>query len=217
MFGVNKCDLDFGVQIGYVKQPIQRNSAGSGHVSHRKTSSLHDNFDHSFIVGKKKTTEIRLRKFCACDNVTNIWQFIGFSVIMSFRFGLGLVLWVHCALNFSTLDYWPSFRQWSLTDWWVSLNKAILLSPQPTNREQRIHPFTKPASLETTSESLELSSSCPFCDCLNKFVNRPKNATSTIFLFVFILLLTQATMLHLGKTCHMSWGVWYHETTLKTI
>ena len=39
-------DLDFGVQIDSVKQPIKRNSVGSGHVSHRWISAFDDHFDH---------------------------------------------------------------------------------------------------------------------------------------------------------------------------
>ena len=34
--GVNIFDLDFGAQIDSVKQPVQRNSVGSGQVSHSK-------------------------------------------------------------------------------------------------------------------------------------------------------------------------------------
>ena len=51
-FGVH---LDFGVQIDSIKQPIQRNSVGSGHLSHRWTSAVYDHFDHSLIVFKKCT------------------------------------------------------------------------------------------------------------------------------------------------------------------
>ena len=32
--GVNVFDLDLGVQIGYIKQPIKSNSVGSGNMSH---------------------------------------------------------------------------------------------------------------------------------------------------------------------------------------
>ena len=35
VLGVNKYDLDFRVKINSVEQPIQRNSVGSGHVSHK--------------------------------------------------------------------------------------------------------------------------------------------------------------------------------------
>ena len=38
VFGVDILDLNFWVQINHVKQPIQRNSVGSGNVSHCRTS-----------------------------------------------------------------------------------------------------------------------------------------------------------------------------------
>ena len=51
-FGVDVFDLDFGVQINSIEQPIKSNSVGSGNVSHCRTSALNDNLDHSFIVLK---------------------------------------------------------------------------------------------------------------------------------------------------------------------
>ena len=50
VFGVNIFDLDQCIQIDSVKQPIQRDSVGSGHVSHRRTSALNDHFGESLIV-----------------------------------------------------------------------------------------------------------------------------------------------------------------------
>ena len=40
VLGVNIFDLNFGVQIDSIKQPVSRNFVGSGHVSHRGTSAL---------------------------------------------------------------------------------------------------------------------------------------------------------------------------------
>ena len=79
-----------GVQIDPVKQPIQRNSVGSGPVFHRKTSAIYDNFHHSLIVFKIVQLSFELREFCACDNVIHIRQFIKFSVTVCFRFGVGV-------------------------------------------------------------------------------------------------------------------------------
>ena len=53
VFGDNIFDLDFGFQIDPVKQPIKSNSVGSGHVSHRGTSTFNYHFDHGFVVFKK--------------------------------------------------------------------------------------------------------------------------------------------------------------------
>ena len=45
VLGVNVFDLDLGVQIGSIKQPIKSNSAGSGNMSHCRASSLYDHLD----------------------------------------------------------------------------------------------------------------------------------------------------------------------------
>ena len=48
------------------------------------------NFDHSLIVFKKVPPSFKLKRFCACDNVTDKTQFINFSVAVSRRFGGGV-------------------------------------------------------------------------------------------------------------------------------
>ena len=40
VFGVDVFDLDFGVQINSIEQPIKSNSVGSGDVSHCRTSAF---------------------------------------------------------------------------------------------------------------------------------------------------------------------------------
>ena len=60
--GMNIFDSEFGVQIYPVKQPIQRNSVGSGHVSHSRTSTFDDHFDHRFFVIDKYTTALHIEK-----------------------------------------------------------------------------------------------------------------------------------------------------------
>ena len=52
VLGVNVFDLDLGVQIDSIKQPIKSNSVSSGNVSHCKASSLYDHLDHCFVVFK---------------------------------------------------------------------------------------------------------------------------------------------------------------------
>ena len=52
VLGVNVFDLDLGVQIDSIKQPIKNNSVGSGDVSHCRTSAFNDHLDYSFIVLK---------------------------------------------------------------------------------------------------------------------------------------------------------------------
>ena len=52
VLGVNVFDLDLGVPIDSIKQPIKSNSVGSGNMSHCKASSLYDHLDHCFVVLK---------------------------------------------------------------------------------------------------------------------------------------------------------------------
>ena len=50
VFGINVFDLDFGLQVDSVKQPIERKFVGSEHVSHRRTSAINDHLGHCFVV-----------------------------------------------------------------------------------------------------------------------------------------------------------------------
>ena len=52
VFGVNVFDLDRGVQIDSIEQPIKSNSVGSGNMSHCGTPHFYDHLDHCFIVFK---------------------------------------------------------------------------------------------------------------------------------------------------------------------
>ena len=52
VLGVNVFDLDLGVQIDSIEQPIKSNSVGSGNMSHCGASSLYDHLDHCFVVFK---------------------------------------------------------------------------------------------------------------------------------------------------------------------
>ena len=45
VLGVSVFDLDLGVQIDSIKQPIKSNSVGSGNMSHCRASSLYDHLD----------------------------------------------------------------------------------------------------------------------------------------------------------------------------
>ena len=50
VLGVDVFDLDFGIQINSIKQPIKCNSVSPGNMSHCRTPSFNDHFDHRFIV-----------------------------------------------------------------------------------------------------------------------------------------------------------------------
>ena len=69
---VNIYDFDFGVQNDSFKRPIQHNFVGSGHVSHRRTSALHVNFCHSFIIFKNAQLTFELTRTYVCDNVIHV-------------------------------------------------------------------------------------------------------------------------------------------------
>ena len=61
VFGVSIFDLDLGIQVDSVKQPIKSNSVSSGHMSHHRTSSFDD---HSFVVFKNVHLGSALRIMC---------------------------------------------------------------------------------------------------------------------------------------------------------
>ena len=62
VLGVNVIDLNLGVQIQSIKQPIKSNSAGSGNVSHCRASSLYDHLDHCFVVFKDLRQSFPMRR-----------------------------------------------------------------------------------------------------------------------------------------------------------
>ena len=52
VLGVDVFDLDFGVQIDSIEQPVKSNSMSSGNMSHCWTPAFHNHVDYSFIVFK---------------------------------------------------------------------------------------------------------------------------------------------------------------------
>ena len=50
MFDIDVSNLNFGIKINSVKQPIQSNSVGSWHMSHGGTSTFDYHLDHGFMV-----------------------------------------------------------------------------------------------------------------------------------------------------------------------
>ena len=65
VFGVDVFNLDFGIQINSIEQPIKSDSVGSGNVSHRRTSTFNDHLDHSFIVLKHIQQSFLMRRLDA--------------------------------------------------------------------------------------------------------------------------------------------------------
>ena len=49
VFGVDVFDLDFGVQVNSIEQPIKCNSVSPGNMSHCRTPSFNDHFDHCLL------------------------------------------------------------------------------------------------------------------------------------------------------------------------
>ena len=67
VFGVDILDLNLGVQINSVKQPIKSNSVGSGYVSHCWTPAYDDYFNHGFAILKKVQHRSKNRQNFAFD------------------------------------------------------------------------------------------------------------------------------------------------------
>ena len=58
VFGVEVFDLDLGIQINSIEKPIKRNSVGPGNMSHCRTPSFNDHFDHCFICLRTHTKKL---------------------------------------------------------------------------------------------------------------------------------------------------------------
>ena len=72
VLGVTVFDLDLGVQIDSIKQPIKSNSVGSGNMSHCRASSLYDHLDHCFVVFKDIPQSFLTRGIHVSENKNNI-------------------------------------------------------------------------------------------------------------------------------------------------
>ena len=59
---VDIVDLNLRIKIDPVKQPVKRNSVGSGYVSHSRTSAFNFHLDHCFAVLKICETCVTARK-----------------------------------------------------------------------------------------------------------------------------------------------------------
>ena len=90
VFGVNIFDLDCGVQVDPVKQPVKRNSVGSRYVSHCWTRALDDHLDHCFIIFKNVEPRTRLRRLHVSENIIEVASF----KIVELNWSLNLVLGV---------------------------------------------------------------------------------------------------------------------------
>ena len=61
-FGVDVLDLDFGVQISSIEQPVKRNSVSPGNVSHCGTPPFNDHLDLCFVVFKHIQQSFLMRR-----------------------------------------------------------------------------------------------------------------------------------------------------------
>ena len=62
VFGVDVLDLDFGVQIDSIEQPIKSNSVGPGNIFHCGTPSFDSHLSHCFVVLKHIQQSFLMRK-----------------------------------------------------------------------------------------------------------------------------------------------------------
>ena len=74
VFGVTSPNLNLGVQIDSVKQPIKRNSVGSWHMSHCWTPAFDYHLDHGFIVLEHVQHSNWLRKSDIRRHIINMKQ-----------------------------------------------------------------------------------------------------------------------------------------------
>ena len=132
-------------QVGSWCQPTQRNSVGSGHVPHRRTSALYDHFDHSFIILENAQRTFELRRTCVCDNVIQVRQFIN-NLVTSFFLKLGVVI---CAPDFFAHDI-------SICLMCVFVEECNTSITTSHRSREGIPSIQKPAPKEIISDSVEL-------------------------------------------------------------
>ena len=89
-------DLDLRIEVDPDKQPIKRNSVGSGFVSHCWTSALDDHLDHNFTVFKNVQLRLTLRRVCVCGNAVHMRQLINISGSLLFAVGCVSARTVSC-------------------------------------------------------------------------------------------------------------------------
>ena len=92
VFGVDILDLNLGVQIKSVKQPIKSNSVGFGYVSHCWTSASDYHCNHCFVVLRNVEHRTKLRKLRARRDMINVAQIK--LVVLGWNLGLVLVVLV---------------------------------------------------------------------------------------------------------------------------
>ena len=104
-FGVNILDLNLGIRIDSVEQPIQRYSVCPRHMSHTWTSPLNNYFDHCFVVLKNVSTRCTMGRVCVHKNLIHIGQ-INMCGRHLLRFGC---------------DLWPCYGLPWAGDHWVCI------------------------------------------------------------------------------------------------
>ena len=103
VFGVNIFDLDFGVQVDPVKQPIKSDSVTSRHMSHRGSSCFNYHLDHGFVVLIDVQLRFILRRTCDGRCAIHFVQLINrlFSID---KFGLGSGI-TNCRVGLNILKF----------------------------------------------------------------------------------------------------------------
>ena len=102
VLGVNIFDLDLGLHIDSVKEPIKSNSVGSGHMSHRRTSSFNYHFDHVFVVFKDVQLRFSLRRMFVGEyaiHFTQLLNLLSSCDMLDLSFGnqeLPVTWWLVC-------------------------------------------------------------------------------------------------------------------------
>ena len=144
VFGVNVFDLDFGVQIDSIKQPIKSNSVGSGNMSHCRASSLYDHLDHCFVVFKEIQQSFLTRRM----HVWEIKSTLSRSSMLPWDFFRVESLWGFARTKFVH----GSLRSWSL--WYVFPWKTATIRSHKSSAG--IPSNLNPASKEMISDSVEL-------------------------------------------------------------
>ena len=95
VLGVNKFDLDLGSKLIVSNCPIERDSVGTGHMSHDRTSALYNHLSWLLLrCHQQCKAKRRSEKVCVCNNMIDIDQFEIISVEVFLRSGVGAFSWL---------------------------------------------------------------------------------------------------------------------------
>ena len=150
MFGIDIPNLNLGIQIYPIKQPIKSNSVGSRHMSHCWTPAFDYHLNHGFMVLRDVQHCTKTRKLYVRWHTVTIIQIkiVVLGLEPWFGFACACLMWCYATGFPIPPDLWCC---------WVGFGKKWNTSMTKFQRSRAgIPSMRKPASREIISASVEL-------------------------------------------------------------